>query len=161
MATTPDRTTIKATIQELASKLVDNLVADPPTASKPFRRIVEGPTESTGFPRPFMAVYIKHTKLLGTTQNDKVVEVQMGLRVVTDVTAADPHDALLDLVGAVDDYFDSIVDSGVIEGAEGFDRRTWSFDYPSSTAAARVASAEALQTFVTKVEREQNRSPAT
>ncbi len=161
MATTPDRTTIKAAIQELTSKLVDNLAADPPTASKPFRRVVEGPSDVTDSPRPFMAVYIKQTKLLGTTQNDKVVEVQMELKVVTDVTTADPHDALLDSVGAVDDYFDSIADSGVIEGAAGFDNRTWSFDYPSAKSAARVASAKALQTFVTKVEREQNRSPAT
>ena len=161
MAATPDRTTIKAALDELLSKLRANLVADPPTASKPLRRVADGPTGTTEFPRPFMAVCPDRTKVLGVCDNDKVIEVQMALRVVTDVSAADASGGLLDVVGAVDDYFDGIVDSGVLEGAEGFDNRAWSLDYPPTTVGARVACAEAAQTFVVKVERGYNREPAT
>lgn len=92
--------------------------------------------------------------------NDKLAEVSMTLRMVTDVSASDPHEAILDKIGAVEDYFDGIIDTGVIEGAEGFDAREWTFDYPRTTAGARVASATAKQTFVVKVQRGQNREPA-
>ena len=84
----------------------------------------------------------------------------MPLRLVMDVTAADPHGAMLDRIGAVDDYLDSLIDAGVIEGAEGFDDRVWTFDYPRTAAGTRAASASAVQTFVVKVERGRNRLPA-
>ena len=81
------------------------------------------------------------------------------LRVVTDVVVADPLSAVLDKVTAIEDYLDDIIDTGVIEGAEGFDDRVWSFEYPS--AGARMAVATATQTFIVKVERGNNRVPAT
>ena len=112
------------------------------------------------YPRPFLTLLLTRIQPVGVTDNDKLLEVTMTLHVVTDVSASDPHDALLDKVGAVDDYLDSILDGGVIEGAEGFDDRTWTFDYPRATAGTRVASASAAQSFVVKVEREQNRVPA-
>jgi hypothetical protein len=111
-------------------------------------------------PRPFMTLQLTRTRPIGATENDKVIEATMSLHLVTDVAAADPHDAILDKVGAVDDYLDSIIDTGVIEGAEGFDDRAWTFDYPKTAAGARVASAQATQMFVVKVERGQNRLPA-
>jgi hypothetical protein len=154
-----DRTTIKAAVQAFVSLLRANLIADPPTASAPFRRIQEGHGAGTEHPRPFMTVRLVGTKLLGATDDDKVIRVAMVLRMVTDVSESDPHDAILDVVGTVDDYLDSIRESGVIEGAEGFDDRTWEFEYPRSTAGARLAAAEAEQSFVVKVKREQNRAP--
>ena len=160
MPPTPDRTTIRATIDEFITKLRDNLVADPPTAAKPFRRVEVGDTGLTEFPRPFLALFLNRTTLIGIVDNDKLIEATMTLRLATDASAADLHGTLLDKIGAVEDYLDSIVDTGVIEGAEGFDRRVWDFDYPRTTAGARVASARATQTFVVKVEREQNRVPA-
>jgi len=160
MAGTPDRTTIKAAIDALTTQLKDNLVADPPTASEPFRRVEVASAGFEEYPRPFLTLLLARTKQIGIVDNDTLIEVAMTLRMVTDVSASNPHDALLDKIGAVDDYFDSVIDTGVIEGAEGFDNRAWSFEYPVSTAGSRVASATATQTFVVKVEREQNRVPA-
>jgi hypothetical protein len=160
MPPTPDRTTLKASIAALTTNLRTNLVADPPTASKPFRRVEVGGAGAQEYPRPFLTVRLARTRMIGVTDNDKLIGVSMTLYLVTDVAAADPHDALLDKSGAVDDYLDSIIDSGVIEGAEGFDDRVWTFDYPHATAGARVAAGQATQTFVVKVEREQNREPA-
>ncbi len=157
---TSDRTTIKATIDELGSKLRANLVADPPTASKPFRRIEVGAAGVEEYPRPFVSLLLTRSQPVGVIDGDKVIEVEMTLRVVTDVTQADPHGAILDKIGAIDDYLDGIVDTGVIDGAEGFDNRVWTFEYPRQSAGARVAVAAATQTFVVKVEREQNREPA-
>lgn len=157
---TTDRTTIKAVIDELKTKLTDNLVADPPTTVKPLRRVEVASAGFEEYPRPFLTLLLVRTKPIGVTQNDKLIEVTMTLRIVTDASAADPHAAMLDKIGAVDDYLDSIVDSGVLEGAEGFDDRVWTFEYPRSTAGVRVAAATAAQAFVVKVQREQNRVPA-
>ena len=160
MPATPDRTTIKAAIEALATKLQDNLIADPPTLDKPFRRVEVAYAGLEEFPRPFLTLLLTQTKLIGTVDNDKLIEVSMTLRLVTDVTASNPHETLLDKIGAVDDYLDGIIDTGVIEGAEGFDDRAWAFEYPQTTAGSRVGSATATQSFVVKVEREQNRMPA-
>ena len=157
---TPDRTTIKAAVAALVTKLQANLVTDPPTAAKPFRHIEVARAGVEEYARPFLAVRLTRARPIGATENDKVMEVALTLRLVTDVTEADPHDALLDKVAAVDDYLDSLIDTGVIDGAEGFDDRIWTFDYPPAAAGARVASAEATQTFAVKVERQQNREPA-
>ena len=137
MAATPDRTTIKAAIAELTSKLRANLVADPPTGSKPFRRVEVGGIGVEEYPRPFLTVQLTRARPVSVTDNDKLMEATMRLHLVTDAAGADPHDALLDKVGAVDDYLDSIIDSGVIEGAEGFDDRIWTFDYPTTTTGVR------------------------
>lgn len=157
---TADRTTIKAAIEELTDKLEANLVADPPTAVKPFRRIGIAGGGVEEFPRPFLSLELTRARPIGVSDDDKLVQVSMRLRIVTDVATPDPHEAILDKIGAVEDYFDAIVDTGVIEGAEGFDDREWAFDYPRATAGARVATATATQTFVVKVEREHNRQPA-
>ena len=157
---TPDRTTIKAAIAELTDKLQANLVADPPTAVKPFRRIEVGVGSGEEYPRPFVTLTLTRTAPVSVVNDNKVIKVTMALRLVTDVSASDPHEAMLDKIGAVDDYLDSLVDSGVLEGAEGFDDRGWAFEYPRTAAGARVAVASGTQTFVVKVEREQNRVPA-
>jgi len=157
---TPDRTTIKAAIEELTTKLRANLTADPPTAVKPFRRIEVATGGVEEYPHPFLTLMLARTRPVGVIEDDKLLEVSMALRMVTDVSASDPHEAILDKIGAIEDYFDSILDTGVIEGAEGFDDREWTFDYPHATAGARVASAAAVQTFVVKVERQHNREPA-
>ncbi len=160
MAATPDRTTIKEAISALTTALQSNLVADPPTVLAPFRRIEVARAGLDEFPRPFLTLLLTRARLIGIVDNDKLVEVTMTMRLVTDVSASNPHEALLDKIGAVDDYFDSLIDSGIIEGAEGFDGRSWSFEYPRTTAGVRVASATATETFVVKIEREQNRVPA-
>lgn len=157
---TPDRTTIRAAIEELTDKLRTNLVAEPPTASKPFRRVEVGPAGFEEYARPFLTLHLNRTRPVSVTQNDKLIEATMTLRLVTDVSASDPHAAILDKLGALDDYLDSLIDTGVLEGAEGFDDRTWTLEYPRTTAGVRVATASATQTFVVKVEREQNRVPA-
>lgn len=157
---TADRTTVKAAINELTTKLTDNLVADPPTSAKPFRRIGVGESQPDAFARPFLMITLTRSRPIGVTENDRLIEIQMQLRAVVDVTAAVAHDVLLDAIGAIEDYFDSIIDTGVIDGAEGFDNRVWSFDYPSTTSGARLAVASAGQTFIVKVERQQNLTPA-
>ncbi|MFQ5592287.1 MAG: hypothetical protein ACE5HE_14085 [Phycisphaerae bacterium] len=160
MPATPDRTTLRVAIEELTTKLAGNLVADPPTETKPFRRVEVGTADFGGYPRPFLVLMLTRTRLIGATANDKLLEVTMGMRIVTDVSTSDPHASILDKIGALDDYLDSIVDSGVVDGAEGFDDRAWTFEYPSVTAGSRVVAASATQSFVVKVERGQNRVPA-
>ncbi len=157
---TADRTTIKAAIEELTDKLRVNLVASPPTAAKPFRRVEVSDGEGDEYARPFMTLQLLRTRPVGVVDNDRLVAVSMEMRIATDLSASDPHAAILDKIGAVEDYFDSIVDTGVLEGAEGFDDRTWTVGYPRVTAGARMATALATQTFVVKVERNQNREPA-
>ncbi|MCH8149212.1 MAG: hypothetical protein IH987_14725, partial [Planctomycetes bacterium] len=104
--------------------------------------------------------HLTRTRPIGVTQNDKLVAVTLTLRVVSDVRDVDPHAALLDKIGAIDDFLDSVADIGVAEGAEGFDDRVWTFDFPTEPAGARLATASAAQTFIVKVERQQNRIPA-
>ncbi len=157
---TADRTTTKATIDALVTALRANVVADPPTAGKPFRRVGVAESLATSWARPFLAIVPERTKLIGSVDNDKIVEVALTLRIAVDATANDPHGAVLDMIGALDDYFDSIIDTGVIGGAEGFDLRDWTFEFPRTTAGARVVSAKSTVSFVVKVERNQNRVPA-
>lgn len=157
---TADRTTVKAAIQELVNKLRTNLIADPLTATQPLRRVEVGGLGAEEYPRPFLSVLLTRTRPIGTSDNDKLIEVSSRMRLVTDVTGTDPHDTILDQLGAVEDYLDGIADTGVLEGAEGFDDRTWTIEYPSTTSGARLAVAEAKQTFVIRVERGQNREPA-
>jgi len=142
-----EHTTIKAAIDALLSDVQAHLVADPPTGSKPFRRVVVGPGAPQQYPRPFLALHLLRSEPIGVADNDKLVVVTMALRIVTDVVTADPHAAMLDAIGAVDDYFDSIADTGVVPGANGFDDRTWKLDYPKATAGSRVAGADATQSF--------------
>lgn len=137
-----------------------NLTADPPTDSKPFREVQAANAEVESFVRPFLAVYLIKAEPIGMVNDDKVIEVTSKFRIVADVIASDPHDAILDKVGAVDDYLDSLIDTGVLEGAEGFDHRSWSFEYPRAAAGARLATAEASHMFIVKVQRQQNREPA-
>ena len=156
---TPDRTTVKAAVQEFVSKLRSNLIVDPPTAAKPLRRVEVGQMGSEEYPRPFLAVRLTRTRPIGTGDDDKLIEVSSELRLVTDAAGTDPHDTVLDQLGAVEDYLDSIVDTGVIDGAEGFDDRAWTIDYPRTTSGSRLAVAEAKQTFVVKIQRGRNREP--
>ena len=158
---TADRTTIKAAIQALMSKLRGGLVAQPPTAVKPFRRIEEGAARFDEYARPFMAVRIIETDPAGTTEGDKIIRVTLDMRLVTDVVTADPHDAILGAVGAVEDFFDGLItaEDEVIEGADGFDDRSWTIGYPSGAGVAQAAEARCRQTLMVKVERGYNRVP--
>ena len=160
MAVTPDRTTIKAAFQCLVELLRDNLTAEPPTAGKPFRRVEEGPAGVIEYPRPFLSVWLTKVEPLGTIDNDKVLQVEVALRALTDVAGDDPQAALLDALAALEDHLDSILDTGVLEGAEGFDDCAWTFEYPAATSGVRVGVARGSLSFVVKVEREHNRVPA-
>jgi len=160
MPPTPDRTTILAATAELTSKLRTNLVADPPTAEKPFRRVAAGAGGYQEYVRPFLTLTLVAARPLGITQGDKLIQVAMTLRVVTDVCLEDPHGVMLDTIAALEDYFDAVMEEGIIEGAEGFDDRQWSFEYPKATAGTRVAAATATQSFVVKVQRGYNRVAA-
>ena len=88
---TADRTTIKATIDELLVQLRAQLVADPPTAAKPFRRIVVGDFNMTEYPRPFLSLELIRSRAVGTSAGDKLMEISMNLRVSCDILAADAH----------------------------------------------------------------------
>lgn len=158
---TADRTTIKAAFDALLSDLRTNLVAEPPTVTKPFRKIVVGDGgQIDSHIRPWLSVLVTRIEPIGVVDDDKLWEASSTLTVVSDVSAADAHSAILDAIGAVEDRLDALRDSGVIEGAEGFDDRVWKFDYPKVSAGARVVKATATQAFVIKVQRQQNRTPA-
>lgn len=157
---TPDRTTIKAALEALVTGLRDNLTADPPTAAKPLRRVVESAIGLAGQPRPALGVRLLRAEPIGTVDDDKLMAVTMLLEVSADAAGEASHEALLDVVGAIDDYLDSIRDTGVIEGADGLDERTWKLPAPKSVAGVRAATAEAEVTLVVRVQREYNREPA-
>jgi len=157
---TADRTTIKATIDELLVELRANLVADPPTGAKPLRQIAIGDFAVSEFPRPFLALELTRARAVGTADGDKLMEISMNLQVVCDALAADSHGELLDRTSAVDDCFDNLLGSGLLEGADGLDDRAWSFAHPTTSSGARVATATATQTCIVRVERSQNRVPA-
>jgi len=163
MPLTPDRTTVKAAVQALVTALRNNLAATPQTAAKPFRRVDEGPPDVSQYPRPFLSVWLTELEPESTTHGDKVIRVTATMKLVTDVFEADPHNAILDKIGAVDDYFDSLITGGtsILEGADGFEDRTWTIDYPLGSTGGRLATAECDLTFIVKVERGYNRVPKT
>jgi len=157
---TPNRTTIKAAIDALVSLSRANLVANPPTATKPFRSIAVGDSGPEAFPRPYCALSLSRTRLVGTMDDDKLIEVAMTMRTYVDAIQQDAHAAMLDIIGAVDDYLDGLIDIGILEGASGFDDRDWTFEYPKTSSGSRVVSVTGKQTFVVTVQRLQNRVPA-
>lgn len=157
---TADRTTIKAAVDELVTKLTANLVAEPPTSTKPFRRVAVGEACADEYARPFLTLRLTKAIPIGTANDDKLFEISMKLRLVTDITAVDAHGDILNKIGAIEDYLDSIRNTGVLDGSEGFDDREWLFSYPTPTSGARVAVAEAAQSCIVKVQRQHNRVPA-
>jgi len=157
---TADRTTIRATIDQFVTLLRANLTAEPPTATKPVRRVEVGEAGSQEYPRPFLTVRLARVRPLATTDGDRIFDVSMELRLVTDVSSSDPHGTVLDKIGAIEDYLDGLIPAGVLDGSEGFEDREWTFEYPRSTSGTRVAAAKAVQTCVVKVKRGQNRTPA-
>lgn len=157
---TPDRTTIRAAVDELVNKLRSNLTADPPTATRPFRSLVLGDVGHESAARPFLGLRLVQARTMGATGDDRIFEVSLVSMIVTDVTAGDPHGAMLDKIGAYEDYLDSLRDTGVIVGAEGLDEREWEFSFPKESAGPRVLMAEAEQSIVVKVQRQFNRVPA-
>jgi hypothetical protein len=158
---TADRTTVRAAMDEFVSKLGLNLAAEPPTVTKPFRKVAVSLGTSEEYARPFLTVRVARVEPVAAVDDDRIFEVSLKLRMVTDVTAADPHGSIFDKIGAIEDYLDGIRDTGVIVGAEGFDRRAWTIEYPRPASAARTATAEATEVIVVKVQRGQNRVGAT
>ena len=155
---TPDRTTVKTAMQQLMSALRSALKADPPTAGQPFRRIEEGEARFDEYVRPFMTVSIVRIEPISTTEDDKVLQVALAMRLVADVISDDPHQAILDAIADVDDYFDDLrtAQSEIVEGADGFEDRIWTLGYPAGSSGAQAAEASCRQSFVVKVKRGTN-----
>ena len=154
---TTDRTTIKAAIEELVTKLRANLVADPPTTAKPFRKVEAGIGDVDHYPRPFLTVRAVRARAASVIDGDKAIEVTIELRIVADILGVDPLTAVYDQMGAVEDYLDSIRGTGILDGTAGFDERTWALETSNSTSGARVSTATAQQTLIVKVQRGFNR----
>jgi len=157
---TPDRTTIRAALDQLVVNLRANLVASPPTTTKPFLAVHVGSPGATDHPRPFLAINLTGARAIATTDGDRIMDVEITMRIVTDVTSADPFGTVLDHVGATDDYLDSLIGTGIIDGAEGFDDRAWTFDDAKTRSGPRTLSASAKQTVIVKIQRNQNQTPA-
>lgn len=157
---TSDRTTIKAAVEELVTRLRTNLVADPLTASKPFRRVEAGVGDSEHYARPFLTVRAVRARVASAVDDDKVIELTIELRIVADIVGVDPLTAVYDQMGAIEDYLDSIREGGVIDGAAGFDDRVWALETSKASSGARVSTATAQQTLMVKVQRGFNRTPA-
>jgi hypothetical protein len=154
---TLDRTTIKSAVDELLNKLRSNLAADPPTASKPFRKVEAGSGEIEHYPRPFLSLRPVRARAASVVDDDKVVEVTIEMRIVADIAGVDPYTAVCDQMGAVEDYLDSIRDSGIIDGSAGFDERTWALEPSKLSSGGRVSTATAQQTLLVKMQRGFNR----
>lgn len=107
-----------------------------------------------------MMVFVDRLRAVGVVSDDRLIEASVTWRIVSSTTQRDPAGATLDVIGAVDDYLDSLRDVSVVDGAKGFDDRTWSFAYPQQTSGARVVVATAKTAMVVNVERQQNRLPA-
>ncbi len=154
---TPNRTTIKAAVTALVDQLRAGLIADPPTPAAPFRRIAIGTAESDRLPRPLMTTRVARTRSVDVVDDDRLVEVTLELRITIDVDGDDAMSPLLDRIGAVDDYLDSLRDTGVMDGADGFDDRAWTVDEPKAASGTRVATATGTIGMVVRVKREENR----
>lgn len=157
---TLDRTTIRAAVDELVSKLRNNLVSDPLTPSKPFRRVEAGTGEAEHFPRPFLTVRAVRARAATVVDDDKVIELTVEMRIVADIAGIDPYTAVYDQMGAVEDYLDSIRDTGILDGTAGFDERTWALETLKASSGARVSVATAYQSLMVKVQRGFNRATA-
>jgi len=155
---TADRTTIKAAVQSLVAVMRSDLTAEPPTAAKPLRRVEEGPARFGEYVRPFMTVSLSQMEPLASIEGDKIWRASLVLRIVTDVMSGDPHSVLLGAVAAVEDFFDDLMadEDEVIEGADGFDDRTWTLGYPAGSTGSAAAEASCKQSFVVKVGRGEN-----
>ncbi|MFQ5463590.1 MAG: hypothetical protein ACE5E5_13320 [Phycisphaerae bacterium] len=160
MPPTPDRTTIQSAFDALMARLRAVLVADPPTPAAPFYGAIAGTPAPTSHPRPFLAVTVVAAEPIGGISGDKLIRVALGLHIVTDVGQTDPHAEIVDKIGAVDDFFDNTIQTGLIEGAQGFDDRNWQIDMAVATSGSRTAGAAARQSMIVKVARNQNRIPA-
>jgi hypothetical protein len=157
---TQDRTTIKAAVEELVTKLRANLVSDPLTAARPFRRVETGVGDVDHYPRPFLTVRAVRARAVSIVDGDKAIELTIELRIVADILGVDPLTAVYDQMGAVEDYLDSIRETGILDGAAGFDDRTWAMETARSTSGARVSTATAQLTLIVKVQRGFNRAAA-
>ncbi len=157
---TLDRTTIRTAIDELVTKFRSNLVASPTTTAKPFHAVHVGAPSVSDHPRPFIAINLIRARPIATVDGDRIVEVQIAARIVTDVTGTDPFGAILDHLGATDDYLDSLIGTGIIDGAEGLENRAWTFDDAKVRSGPRTLSATGKQTLIVKIERNHNQTPA-
>lgn len=155
-----DSTTIKAAMEELVVKLRANLVADPPTPQKPFRKVESGMGGIEHLPRPFLAVHAVRVRTISAIDDDKVVEIIIEMRIAADILGVDPLTAVYDQIGAVEDYLDSIRETGIIEGTAGYEDRTWALETSNSGSGARISTATAQQTLIVHVQRGFNRAPS-
>lgn len=155
-----DRSTLRLVMDEVLSLLRANLVADPPTGARPFRRVEAGAVAAESGPRPLLGVTLVKARAAAALDDDKVWEATTQLAVVVDLTAADAHGGMLDAVAAVEDGLDALREVGVVAGADGLDDRAWSFEVPAPRAGPRTGVAKATQTFVARVGRGANRAPA-
>ncbi len=153
---TADRTTLRDVMTALVDRIQDDLASDPPTTAKPFRRVAAHAAGGSAYPRPFVAVYLLRARPVAATDDDRVFEVTIQLRIIADATGADAHGAILDLVAAVEDEFDALRDSGLIEGCDGFDVRAWEIKVGEPGAGARMVSADASMTCMMRAAREEN-----
>lgn len=151
-----DRTTLSAAIAALVDELSDRLVADPPTPSSPLRRIIAGAASVEGAVRPVMAVRLSRVRTLSAADDDRLMEASIALLLATDAGEADAHERVLALTGAVEDALDALRETGVIEGADGLDDRSWDVRFAAGAAGSRVATAEAAVGLVVRVAREDN-----
>jgi hypothetical protein len=159
-ATTMQRTTLAAAYAALLATLRENLVADPPTQAAPFRTILDAAALAETSPRPYLATTLEQAEVVSAVSGDKIFSVTVRLRVAVDAVGEDAASALLSRVAAVEDHLDSLQEAGLLPGAEGADIRDWSFAYPKTTAGARLLVAEAIQTFIVVVARQQNGATA-
>jgi hypothetical protein len=156
---TLDRTTIKSAIDELVNKL--RRIWRPilrRRASRFARSSRHG--RSRALSAAFLTVRAVRARAASVVDDDKVVEVTVELRIVADIVGVDPLTAVYDQMGAVEDYLDSIRDTGIIDGSAGFDERTWALETVKLTSGARVSTVTAQQTLIVKVQRGFNRAAA-
>lgn len=154
---TADRKTLRDVMAALVDRIQDDLVSDPPTTAKPFRRVAPHAAGGSAYPRPFIAAYLLRARPVAATDDDRIFEATIQLRIIADAAGADAHGAILNLVESVEDEFDALRDGGVIEGCDGFDVRAWEIKVGEPGVGARMVSADAAMTCMVRVARGENR----
>lgn len=144
----------------LVSRMESELIGEPPAPDAPLRRVLVGEASPGVVPRPFVAVVARGAEPIGTIDGDKLVALSVELAVVVDVVGDTANSTLFDAVGAIDDFFDGMLDDGLVDGVDGFDDRAWTLSYPKAKAGGRVATARAVQRAIVRVGRLNNRVPA-
>ena len=150
------QTTIKAVLDKIESRYRTKLVADPPTATKPFWTVIEGIATGIEATRPFLAIHATEVRPTDRMDGDQHFRLTFVTQLFTDIDDASQIADLHNKMSEVDDFWDDERATGLLNGAEGFDERRWQIIHPKETQPTRLGRAELTNTCIVNVKRGTN-----